>query len=66
MVYKYEIYRLGLDRRQIAEELGISYSSLANKLNSFCCFSGDEERRLQRIIEREKVKREQPATRSAA
>jgi hypothetical protein len=58
MNYRDEIFVLRLDRRVIAQELGISYQALANRLNGFTGWQGTEERRFQKMIEAAKLKQD--------
>jgi hypothetical protein len=58
MNYRDEIFVLRLDRRVIAQELGISYQALANRLNGFTGWQGTEERQFQKMIAAAKQEKE--------
>jgi hypothetical protein len=54
--YKARLYLAGVDRREVADRLGLTYSQLTSRLNGFARW-GREERELQRYLaefEREK------------
>jgi hypothetical protein len=48
--YKSEIRRAGIDRRELADALGITYSQLSTRLSEFTPWQRDEERNLQKIL----------------
>ena len=50
MNYRERIKLLGIDRRWISEQLGLSYFALARRLNRFTPFAPHEERLLQRLL----------------
>jgi hypothetical protein len=54
MDYRLELFRLKLDRRAVAVELGLSYGQLTSRICGFITW-GQEERRLQEIIKREQA-----------
>lgn len=58
MDYRIELLRLGLDRRAVAAEIGLTYSQLSSRICGFVPW-GEEERRLQQVIVREKVRVEE-------
>jgi hypothetical protein len=52
MVFRDEIFLLRMDRKEIAAQLGMSYSGLTARLNGFTHFRPEEERALREIIGR--------------
>jgi hypothetical protein len=61
MGYKERIYSLHLDRREIAQRLGMTYSTFNNKLLAFSCFTAEQESQLRRILEEaDKASTEKP------
>ena len=55
MDYRLELFRLRLDRREVAAELGLTYSQLSSRISGFVRW-GAEEILLQKIISREQVR----------
>jgi DNA-binding TFAR19-related protein (PDSD5 family) len=50
MDYRIELLRLKLSRKDVAQELDLSYSQLSSRIAGFIPWQGDEERRLIEII----------------
>jgi hypothetical protein len=50
MNYRAELYRLNIDRRVVAADLGLSYSAFNSRLGAFTRWKPSEEYRLQEII----------------
>jgi hypothetical protein len=50
MDYKTRIYAARLDRRMIADRLGLSYNQLNARLGGFTGWQNREERELQKIL----------------
>jgi hypothetical protein len=50
MDYKAELYRLRLDRRDVAKKIGVSYSGLNARLSEFVSWQPGEEKKLVDII----------------
>jgi transcriptional regulator with XRE-family HTH domain len=53
--WKVSIVRLNLDRRQIAEQLGVSYSSLSQRMNGFQKWQNNEEAQFRAIIRKAEI-----------
>ena len=56
MDYRKEIKKEGLDRREVAKKLGLSYFGLARRLGEFTPWQTGEELQLMKIIEKSRLK----------
>lgn len=55
MDYRLELLRLKLDRRMVANEIGLTYSQLSSRISGFVPW-GAEEKRLCEVIDRERAR----------
>lgn len=53
---KKKIKEKGLDRREIAKKMGVSYSSLNSMLNGFTPLKNDHQQSIEQILLRSKIK----------
>lgn len=51
MDYRAEVYRLRMNRRELAKKMGWGYSTLSGRLNGFTQLQPHEETRLRAFIE---------------
>lgn len=59
MEYKMRLILAGLDRREVARQMGLSYSGLTSRLNSFTAFRVEEEECLRRILKEAEAARQE-------